>query len=138
MKVKQPKPQDVSPVFAKGEAARPRVQAPDSPMTLWVGVGGALVLGFMVFNGLSSGREAKAQTAAAPAATAPVPAPAAPQPATPVPPPPMQAAAPAPMVMQSVAPPNPEAAHWRAPTMVVDFSGAEPGTVQVAQQTAQP
>lgn len=138
MKVKQPKPQDVSPVFAKGEAARPRVQAPDSPMTLWVGVGGALVLGFMVFNGLSSGREAKAQTAAAPAATAPVPAPAAPQPATPVPPPPIQAAAPAPMVMQSVAPPNPEAAHWRAPTMVVDFSGAEPGTVQVAQQTAQP
>lgn len=137
MKVKQPKPQDLSPVFAKGEAARPRVQAPDSPMTLWVGVGGALVLGFMVFNGLSSGRDAKAQTAPAPAATTPVPALAAPQPATPVPPPPMQAA-PAPMVMQSVAPANPEAAHWRAPTMVVDFSGAEAGTVQVAQQTAQP
>jgi type IV secretion system protein VirB10 len=122
----------LSPVFAKGVTARPRVHAPDSPMTLWAGVGGALVLGFVVFNGLSSGREAKAQTAAPPAA-----APAAVQPAAPPPPPapaPAQMAAPAPAVMQSVSPPNPEIAHWRAPTMVVDFSGAADGqAMQLAQ-----
>lgn len=130
-------PEGVSPVFAKGVAARPRVQAPDSPMTVWMGVGGAIVLGVMVFNGLSSGREAKAQTpvpvsAAPPPAAAPV--------AQPVPPPtPAQMAAPPVMVQQSVAPANPEVAHWRAPTMVVDFSGAD-GATQLAQagQTTAP
>jgi type IV secretory pathway VirB10-like protein len=130
---KEPNPEALSPVFAKGVAARPRVQAPDSPMTLWAGVGGALVLGFMVFNGLSEGREAKAQTTqpAATAVSAPQQAPA-PQP--PPAPPPQQMAAPAPVVMQSVAPPDPESAHWRAPTVVVDFSGTADGqAVQLAQ-----
>jgi len=132
---KQQTPQSLSPVFAKGEAARPRVQAPDSPMTVWVGVGGALVLGFMVFNGLSSGREAKAQTppprTAAPQQPAPAPTPA-PAPA------PAPVAAPAPIVQQPVSQQDPEAAHWRAPTMVVDFSVAEGQALQLAQATQTP
>jgi len=132
---KEPDPAGLSPVFAKGEAARPRVQAPDSPMTVWMGVGGAIVLGVMVFNGLSSGREAKAQTQPAAAAVTPAPAPA--PVAQPAPPPP-PVASPAPMVQQSVAPPDPEAAHWRAPTMVVDFSAGEGQAVQLAQATPQP
>lgn len=131
---KEPNTAGLSPVFAKGEAARPRVQAPDSPMTVWMGVGGAIVLGLMVFNGLSSGREAKAQTQPAPVAAAATPAPPLAQPA----PPPPQVAAPAPVVQQSVAPPNPELAHWRAPTMVVDFSGGEGQAVQMAQASGQP
>lgn len=132
---KEPDPAGLSPVFAKGEAARPRVQAPDSPMTVWMGVGSAIVLGVMVFNGLSSGREAKAQTQPAAAAVTPAPAPA--PVAQPAPPPP-PVASPAPMVQQSVAPPDPEAAHWRAPTMVVDFSTGEGQAVQLAQATTQP
>ena len=129
-------PQALSPVFAKGEAARPRVQAPDSPMTVWVGVGGALVLGFMVFNGLSSGREAKAQTAPPPPpAASPQPAP----PPAPAPAPaPAQVAAPAPIVQAPVSQPDPEAAHWRAPTMVVDFSAADGQAMQLAQATQAP
>jgi len=132
MKINDPNPQTLSPVFAHGEAARPRVQAPDSPLTLWAGVGGALVLGFLVFNGLSSGREARAQTTQA--QPAPRPAPPAPVPA-PAPAPAPAVAAPAPVVMQSVTPPtDPESAHWRAPTMVVDFSGqADAQAVQLAQ-----
>ena len=52
---------DLSPVFAHGEAAKPRVRAPDSPMTVWVGVIGAGILGFVVFNGLSGARQAHAR-----------------------------------------------------------------------------
>jgi len=138
MKVKDPNPQApnpqaLSPVFAHGEAARPRVQAPNSPVTLWAGVGGALVLGFFVFNGLSSGREAKAQTTQ----TQPTPRPAAPVPApAPAPTPAPAVAAPAPVVQQSVTPADPESAHWRAPTVVVDFGGqADAQAVQLAQAT---
>lgn len=122
--------QAVSPVFAKGEAARPRVQAPDSPMTVWVGVGGALVLGFMVFNGLSSGREAKAQTPPPPPAAAAQPAP---PPAQPQAPAPVATPAPAPIIQQPISQPDPEVAHWRAPTMVVDFSAAPPDGAQAVQ-----
>jgi type IV secretion system protein VirB10 len=127
---------DLSPVFAHGEKARPRVQAPSSPVTVWAGLIGAGLLGLMVFNGLSSGRQAHAQTAAparlpsAPAAPAPV-VPAAQQPA-----PAMAAPAPAPQI--PVAPsPDPSEAHWRAPAMVVDFSGAPEGApAQLAQVAA--
>lgn len=133
---KDPNPEPLSPVFAKSVTARPRVQAPDSPMTLWAGVGGAVVLGFLVFNGLSEGREAKAQTP--PAAAAPVPPPASPPPAAqPVAPPP-QMASPPPVVMQSVTPQDPESAHWRAPTVVVDYSTTPDGqAVQLAQAAGQ-
>jgi len=129
----------LSPVFARGASARPQVQAPDSPWTMWVGLAGAAVLGVMVFNGLSSGREAKAQTTEpAPAARAPTPAPVAAPP--PAPAQAQAAAQPAPFVQQSVAPPaDPEQAHWRAPTVVVDFGNAAAGPaaegVQLAQQT---
>ncbi|MFZ5720265.1 MAG: TrbI/VirB10 family protein [Pseudomonadota bacterium] len=134
MKTKTQTPAELSPVFARA-GGRPRVQAPDSPWTLWAGVGGAVVLGVFVFNGLSEAREAKAETAAAPATAAPAPAPPpppAPQPEpqaapTPVAPPP----APIPMV-------DPEQAHWRAPTVVVDF-GTSPNTpVQLAQADTAP
>jgi type IV secretion system protein VirB10 len=123
-------------VFARA-TARPRVQAPDSPFTVWVGVGGAVVLGFMVFNGLASSREAKAQT--------PPPAPVRAQPAAAPAPPPAAVSAPAPapppaaVVPAPYAQPDPETAHWRAPTMVVDFSAAPDGqALQVAQAQATP
>jgi type IV secretion system protein VirB10 len=123
-------PKDVSPVFARGAAATPRVRAGDSPWSLWAGVAGAGVLGFMVFNGLSGQRDAHAQAPAPPAA--PQPAPPAPDPApaaAPAPPPP----APPPAVRLAPAP-DPNEAHWRAPTLVVDL-GAPPNAaaVQVAQ-----
>jgi type IV secretory pathway VirB10-like protein len=115
---------DLSPVFARGAAARPRVQAPDSPVAVWAGVGGAALLGLLVFNGLSAGREAQAQTPPPAAPPAPAPATPVPAPVQAAPPPPQ--AAPAPPVQDGVAPPaNPESAHWRAPTVVVDFTGAD-------------
>ncbi|MGA0605139.1 TrbI/VirB10 family protein [Phenylobacterium sp. VNQ135] len=124
-------PAELSPVFARA-GALPRVQAPDSPWTVWVGVGGAALLGVLVFNGLSSGREAHAQTPAPPAPKA-APAPASPPPPPPAAPSPQSAAplyAPAPAMPQ----PNPEEAHWRSPTVVVDFGGqAAAQTVQLAQ-----
>ena len=126
-------PADLSPVFPRSAKARPQVEAQDSPWTVWAGFAGAAVLGVFVFNGLSSGRQAHAQTTqtAAPVATAqPAPQPVA------APPPPAQAyAAPPPVVMQSVSPPaDPEQAHWRAPTVVVDFSaGGAPATAETMQ-----
>jgi len=138
MKTKDQSPADLSPVFARSAKARPKVEAPDSPWTVWAGFAGAAVLGVLVFNGLSSGRQAHAQTTQP---TTPVtPAQAVPAP-VPAPPPPVPVvAAPPPVVMQSVSPPaDPEQAHWRAPTMVVDFSGGAPvaaETMQVAQAAA--
>jgi type IV secretion system protein VirB10 len=139
MSRKDQAPKDLSPVFAHGEAATPRVRAPDSPVTVWAGLIGAGVVGFMVFNGLSSSREAHAQTqtqtaqpVVAPAKPAPPPAPA---------PAPVAAPAPAP-VAPVLAPPNPDPAeaHWRAPTMVVDFSSApeSAAAVQLAQAGTTP
>ncbi|ODT87842.1 MAG: hypothetical protein ABS78_09665 [Phenylobacterium sp. SCN 70-31] len=122
-----------SAVFERSVSARPRVQAPDSPWTVWAGVGGAAVLGLMVFNGLSSSREAQAQTPPPAAEAAPV---AQPAPAV-IPPAPV--AAPPPPVSAPMAPPvDPETAHWRAPTMVVDFSAAPDAqsAAQAAQATA--
>ena len=138
MKAKDKTPADLSPVFAQGEAARPRVRQPQSPLTLWAGLGGAAVLGLMVFNGLNSGREARAQT------TAPTPAPQpAPVQATPVPAPapaPAPVAQPMPQAMQALPQQNPNEAYWRAPTMVVDFSAppAEAAQTQVAQAAPAP
>ncbi len=130
MTVKQQPPAELSPVFAHGEAARPRVRQPQSSWSLWAGVLGAGVLGVMVFNGLSSGREAQAQP------VAPVPAPVV-MPAAPAPvaQPAQVIAPPAPFTQSSVARPvDPSEAHWRAPAMVVDFSSpADATAVQVAQ-----
>lgn len=118
---------DLSPVFARGASARPQVQAPDSPWTMWVGLAGAAVLGVMVFNGLASGRDARAQTTQPPPATQAPPPVVQPLPG-PLTPPPVQAIAPPPpYVQQSVGQPiNPEQAHWRAPTVVVDFGNSGP------------
>jgi type IV secretion system protein VirB10 len=126
-------PAELSRVFARGASARPRVQAPDSPWTLWAGLAGAAVLGLFVFNGLSGSREARAQTATTPVPKVSTPV-AAPQ-LAPAPAPAPVTAAPAPIVQSPVGPPiDPEQAHWRAPTVVVDFSGAAPAeAVQVAQ-----
>jgi type IV secretory pathway VirB10-like protein len=131
---KPPEP-GISPVFAHGEAARPRVRAPDSPMTVWVGLIGAGVLGFVVFNGLSGARQAHAQTEQPTPAALP-----APRPVTPlmVPAQSAPAPAPAPMVQTTVArPADPSEAHWRAPAMVVDYSTPPDGAqaVQLAQAT---
>jgi type IV secretion system protein VirB10 len=131
----KPPESGLSPVFAHGEAAKPRVRAPDSPMTVWVGLIGAGILGFVVFNGLSGARQAHAQT------EQPAPTPPPSRPLTPLMTPPQPAPiapAPAPMVQQSVAPPtDPSEAHWRAPAMVVDYSTPPDGAqaVQLAQAT---
>lgn len=130
----QPKA-ELSPVFARGEASKPRVRQPQSSLTVWAGVAGAGVLGLLVFNGLSSNREARAQAPISPRpAAAPDPTP----PATPVPPPPQVAVTPPPLTQSAVTPPvNPAEAHWRAPAMVVDFSSpADATAIQVAQAVA--
>ena len=124
----------ISPVFAHGEAARPRVRQPQSPLTLWAGFAGAAVLGLLVFNGLSSSREARAQTPISPA-TAAVPQPA--QAATPVAPQVPITPTPAPITQSMVARTvDPSEAHWRSPAMVVDFSTpADAAPAQIAQAT---
>ncbi|MEW5685010.1 MAG: type IV secretion system protein VirB10 [Pseudomonadota bacterium] len=134
---KTPISKETSAVFAHGEAAAPRVRQPSSPVTVWAGVVGAGVIGFMVFNGLSEGRQSRAQ-AQEPSTTArPVVAPASqtPSPA----PPPAAAPAPPPAAIPLVTSPpagTPAEAHWRAPAMVVDFSGAETAPLQLAQAAA--
>lgn len=132
---KPPISKDASPVFSHGEAAAPRVRQPSSPVTVWAGVVGAGVIGFMVFNGLSEGRQSRAQAQEPTTTARPVVAPAS-QPAPPPVAPPPPAAAPIPMVTTPPAA-NPSEAHWRAPAMVVDFStGPEAAAVQLAQAGA--
>ncbi|WP_165843970.1 type IV secretion system protein VirB10 [Phenylobacterium kunshanense] len=135
---KTPISSDASPVFARGQTSAPRVRQSNSPITLWAGGLGACILGFVVFNGLSSGREAQAQpqkTATARPVVAPAPQ------AAPAPPPaPAPAAAPAPVALIPTAPTaNPSEAHWRAPAMVVDFSTqGDAAAVQLAQAATAP
>lgn len=92
------------------------------------------MLGLLVFNGLSSGREARAQT---PVRPAPVVVPQNAQGAIPVAPPAQTPPTPAPLTQAGVAPSaDPSEAHWRAPAMVVDFSSpADAPQTQVAQAT---
>lgn len=130
-------PGEVSPVFARAGAARPRVQAPNSPVTMWAGLAGAGILGLLVFNGLSSGRQAHAQTTAAQAQTTATPAAVPTAPPAPVPTAPPPVPAPAPAVTVPVAPTqDPAEAHWRAPAMVVDFSGAQEAAAATPQAAA--
>mgnify|MGYP001129613558 CR=1 FL=1 len=129
------KPEGLSPVFAHGAAATPRVRAADSPFSLWAGLAGAGILGVLVFNGMSSDRLAHAESPAP--QTAPVPPPTAqpvPAPLVTAPPP----APPAPPPATRLAPtPDPNEAHWRAPALVVDFGPAQnPAALQLAQATA--
>ena len=131
--IDQPKA-PLSPVFAHGEAARPRVRQSQSPLTLWAGFAGAGMLGLLVFNGLNSSREARAQTAGPlpPAVTA-APAPA----AAPVAPPVQISPTPTPTTQSMIARTiDPSEAHWRSPAMVVDFSSPADATqAQIAQAT---
>jgi type IV secretory pathway VirB10-like protein len=132
-------PEDLSPVF---RSALPQVSQPSSPWTMVLGLGGAGLLGLVVFTTLSNGREAKAQ--APPVRVASVEQPrsslatslnalAQGQPAPVAAPPPP---APAPLGPQPT-PPDPPETHWRAPAVVVDLSdgGAAP-TLKLAQAQA--
>lgn len=135
---------EASAVFARGELARPRVRQPNSPWTMVLGMGGAVVIGFMAFTTLSHARTTRveggtlrpaiaqappawaaaaqrfAQADAAPPVTAPPQTP----PTTPVPP--------------QLPPANPDPAenHWRAPAVVVDLSETGGPVAAKAPQTS--
>ncbi len=131
MTAKDQKPETLSPVFAHGVATRPRVRAPEQSWTVWAGLVGAVVLGLMVFNGLSNGRQAQAQTPTANPVSPTPPAAAAVPP--PPPPPPQPLASPNPMPQpMATSTVNPSEAYWRAPTLVVDF-GPQAETAGAAQ-----
>jgi len=127
--------EELSAVFMRDAAHRPQVSQPSSPWTLVLGVGGAAVLGVVVFTSLSSARSAHASAAAAtPAVGAPAPAwqsglnAMAQQSANPpvaAPPTPVPAPQPAPPALKPVDP-DPSEPHWRAPAVVVDLSEATP------------
>jgi len=134
-------PEKLSAVYARSERLRPQVSQPSSPWTVVLGLGGAGLLGLVVFTTLSNGREAKAQTAPLRVATAEAP-PARFQagldalvqnrpPPAPVP----MAPQPAPTAPQ--APLDPPETHWRAPAVVVDLSDAAAGpALKLAQAQA--
>ncbi len=137
---KKPKPsaEPASAVLARAGDTLPRVRAPDSPLVFWGGMGGAVLAGLLVFNGLNASRGAQAQTPPAPAPVVPMPT--APLPAT--------AANPAPAPASEAPPGAPlpaagnEEAYLRAPTLVVDLAPPEgvPGAAAAASPaaTAQP
>ncbi len=138
--------EELSAVFMRDAAHRPQVSQPSSPWTLVLGVGGAAVLGVVVFTSLSSARSAHASaTATTPAASAPAPAwqsglnamaqPSAAPPvvAPPNPLPAPQPALPAPRLID----PDPSEPHWRAPAVVVDLSEATPQAPAAARLLAQ-
>jgi type IV secretion system protein VirB10 len=135
-------PNDLSPVFAR--EPRPQVSQPSSPWTVILGVGGAVVLGAVVFASLSSARQAHAAAAQPkpPAATAP-PAWAAgvarlaQEDAKPPASIPQAAPPPAPVAATPPVDPDPSEPHWRAPAVVVDLSEASPPQ-RLAQAQAPP
>jgi type IV secretory pathway VirB10-like protein len=136
---------EISPVFARAEARRPRVRQPNSPWTMVLGIGGAAVLGLVAFTSLSNGRIAHAQAATlrpgsmqatgrdrlrGPVRLAQADIPPASTPAPPSATPPITAQAPLP------ANPDPSEAHWRAPAVVVDLTDGSAGAARLAQATA--
>jgi type IV secretory pathway VirB10-like protein len=131
MNLQSDQSEHVSAVYARSEALRPRVQQPNSPWTLVLGLGGAAVLGVIAFTTLSNGRTAHAQTAPMRAASISQPAPpwdsklrmmmaqnqtTPPQTSTTT-----TAPVPAPSGPATTSP-NPSEANWRAPAVVVDLS----------------
>ena len=135
----RPKPKTASAaaseVLDRAGETLPRVRAPDSPLVFWGGMGGAVLAGLLVFNGLNASRGARAQVAA-PAAPAPV-APPAPVPtATPAPVPTPAGAMPPPSTPMPMA--NSEEAYLRAPAMVVDLAPPEAGTAAAPVATPTP
>ncbi len=136
---------DLSPVYGRSEAVRPRVVQPSSPWTVVLGLGGAALLGLVVFTTLSNGR---ARAEAAPVATASAPAAAsslapglnsllsqppaktaAPQPA------PVSAPTMAPLAPTAL-PQDPPEQHWRSPAVIVDLSESPSAPVRLAQGLA--
>jgi type IV secretion system protein VirB10 len=137
-------PAKVSPVHDRAAEAMPSVVQPSSPWTLVLGLGGAALLGLVVFTSLSNGRQANAQpapmtTAAAPVATSdlapglktllaqapqapPAPAAMAPLSAPSLPP-----------VAPQPTPLDPPDQHWRAPAVIVDLSEAQSAPARLAQ-----
>ena len=130
-------PQTLSPVFARGEHRRPRVTQPNSPLTVPLGLAGAVVLGFFVFSALSGERASSAQARAAtnhrvaPLLTT------------------VHLTQPAvalTSVAPDVAPPignvndsaTGEAASWRAPAMVVSLNDPETAPLAPAPQVTAP
>ena len=137
MDVTSPKPPSApaSEVLARAEESLPRVRAPDSPVVFWGGIGGAVLAGLLVFNGLNASRGARAQVPPAPSpaqatplAAAPAPAPASMPPAAATETPP---GAPVPAA-------NPEDAYLRAPTLVVDLAPPEGPAAQAVANPAAP
>jgi type IV secretion system protein VirB10 len=141
-----------SALYARSEALRPKVQQPNSPWTLVLGFGGAVVLGAIAFSTLSNGRSAHAQTApvrVASAADQPTPTwsptlrmmmaqnQAVPMPQTAPAPAPAPISAPAlPATPQA----NPSEANWKAPAVVVDLNdaGAAGATSKLSQAAGAP
>jgi type IV secretion system protein VirB10 len=134
-------PATQSSVFARADHARPMVSQPSSPWTLVLGLGGAGLLGLVVFSSLSSARQANAQgavtTAAAPAATSDLGPGLKTLLAQSAPPPPAMAPISAPALAPTPAQPtplDPPEQHWRAPAVVVDLSeGAAAPPARLAQ-----
>ncbi len=125
-KTLQASAEPASQVLARAEDALPKVRAPDSPVVFWGGIGGAVLAGLLVFNGLNASRGARAQvTPAPPPATSTAP-PAKPAP-TPMPlsPPAVPPGAPVPVA-------NPEESYLRAPALVVDLAPPESAAPAVA------
>jgi type IV secretion system protein VirB10 len=123
-----------SEVLTRAADSLPKVRAPDSPLVFWGGMGGAVLAGLLVFNGLNASRGAQAQVTPPPAAEAPPPV-AAPAPA-PLPMPPPAATETPPGVPVPAA--NTEDAYLRSPTLVVDLAPPEGAAQAPAASPAAP
>ncbi|WP_333805832.1 TrbI/VirB10 family protein [Phenylobacterium sp.] len=115
-----------SQVLARAEDALPKVRAPDSPVVFWGGIGGAVLAGLLVFNGLNASRGARAQVTPAPPPAPSTSAPAKPAPA------PMPLSSPAVPPGAPVAVATPEDTYLRAPALVVDLAPTEGAAPAVA------
>jgi len=127
----KPSPEPASAVLERAAATMPRVRAPDSPVVFWGGIGGAVLAGLLVFNGLNASRGAQAQSAPPPPPPAAGIAPAQAQ-SPPAPPPPPAQAAPAIAAVPGVN----EDAFLRAPTLVVDLAPTEAPSAGAAAPAA--
>ena len=139
------KPEGLSAVYARSENLLPKVEQPNSPWSMVLGLGGVALLGMFAFTSLSHARTTREQgdTRQTTASSQVVPSwdPAlrmmmAQNQTTP--PPPTMAPAPAPTTMppaaQAPAPADPAEPHWRAPAVVVDLSdSAGPAATRLAQ-----
>jgi hypothetical protein len=139
------KPEGLSAVYARSENLLPKVEQPNSPWSMVLGLGGVALLGMFAFTSLSHARTTREQgdprQMAASSQAVPAWDPAlrmmmAQNQATP--PPQTMAPAPAPTTMppaaQTPAPTDPAEPHWRAPAVVVDLSdSAGPAATRLSQ-----